>query len=488
VAKYFETFADVTSMTDAEVEAIFADASCPDLATPCMHADRSCVQKTINSDSSVAADNHCYLDLTAADQSYWKFGTWDKEGKESHAKGTFEAVGNTDCYCPTGTVDTTPKLLQEQQAVDEVAKELKDEFTAIEDGIQNGQIDATIKPSLLKKKWFFYNQEVVVYDTPCADGKEPKDGRKKPFGIAPQSGHMLCGQHFLNADGTPSGSGSCAHKSRSSTCVNDRVQCVKVGAFTTAELYKHCQCPTCKGNKLYTKLDNSKKSEATYFNIDASFHDTSRIVTKGSGVISILTSVMGSACDCMKKAASAAVATCQADSSCASLLTSLETCMEKKDGSLTNCLSKEAPTSNLPFAALVNAFANTPCVKGNVEAAAKALMGGRRLAIAGSLSVPVVASASGNTGGSAFSVTASASAPATQGGNSISSLTTNAAPAASGGVSGGAAAGIAVGCVAAVGLVVAGVVLKRRQQGKSAHNDDDGKPMNAADDQNTDIL
>jgi len=271
--------------------------------------------------------------------------------------------------------------------------------------------------------------------------------------------------------------------------VNDRVQCVKVGAFTTAELYKHCQCPTCKGNKLYTKLDNSKNPKATYFNIDASYHDTSRIVTKGSGVISILTSVMGSIGDCMKKAASNAVATCKADSDCASLLTSLETCMEKRDGSLANCLKKQAPTSNLPFASLVNAFANTPCVKGNVEAAAKALTGSRRLVAAGTMSVPVAASASGNTGGSAFSVTSSASAPATKvTAKSVNALSTSASPSASAGVSGGAAAGIAVGCVAAVGLVVAGVVYKRQQGKKGSTDYSLGKSPKAADDQNTDIL
>jgi hypothetical protein len=229
---------------------------CADLAAPCLHLnDGTCVQKTMNSESEFTVDHHCYLDRDAADKLYWKFGDWHSaKGKESVARGTLGSAGNTDCYCPAGMVDTSPKLLAELEC------------------IRTTEEAELLEHTNERKQFFYENQAVMVYDQACPDGAAPANAQSKKLEHSGPEGYSMCGQHF---DGS-GGAGSCY---MGDSCLNDRIRCIRVGALTTATLYKHCNSVGDAVQMEYAMLDNSNDMTPSYFNLDSAYYDVSRIMT-----------------------------------------------------------------------------------------------------------------------------------------------------------------------------------------------------------------
>lgn len=204
--------------------------------------------------------------------------------------------------------------------------------------------------------------------------------------------------------------------------------------------------------------------------------------------MTIVTSVMGPLSSCMKRHASAAADACSKIDECKDMMASLEKCMTT--GSLSSCVAAAKQTTNLEFADLVTGFANSPCMKGDVRSLARSLLGfGRRLAVGGVVAVPMAATSAGNTGGATFSVASSSSAATSAPGPSSLSLNSaSTASTASKGMSGGAVAGVAVGCAAVVGLVVAGVMYKRKDGPRGFVRGSDAGLKPGARDDNTDVL
>jgi hypothetical protein len=298
----------------------------------------------MNSESELTTDHHCYLDRNAADKSYWKFGDWDSaEGEASLARGTLESAGNTDCFCPAGTVDTSPKLEAELDCIRDT-----------EDAEMDGADD--------RKLFFYDSQAVIVYDQACPDGVLPASYRSKKFEHSGPEGHSLCAQHFDNSDGE----GSCASPNPfEGTCVNDKPRCIRIGALTSAKLYKHCQCVNCEGQVEYTELDNSEGTTFKYFNIDSQYYDTSRIVTTGSGGSSpTQCTVLGTLFNCLERDAPVAADLCRKDTECAAVMDLLEQCMASGE-TLPACIMEQRSNSQL-YADLTNAFVNSECNAGNV--------------------------------------------------------------------------------------------------------------------------
>jgi hypothetical protein len=345
LSKYLSTFAPEGS--SERTEAIFADHRCDDIASPCMHLnDGSCVPKTINSESEeiTGMEHHCFLDRSAtANTAYWKFGNWDSaNGMASMEGGTFEGTQNTDCFCPAGTVDTSPKL--------------EAELACIQNEGQRGRGGDD------RERFFYANQAVIVYDEPCPDGVLPATYRAKKFEDAGPDGHSLCGAHFENSIGE----GSCASPNPfEGTCVNDKPRCIRVGALTTAKLYKHCQCTTCEGNQFYTELDNSEGTAPKLFNIDPQHYDTSRIATLGSGGSPTTTcSVLGSLFDCLERDSPIVSDLCRKNTECSGLMDLLDTCVTSGE-TLPNCIMEQRSNNRL-YADVTNGAVNSQCNSGNV--------------------------------------------------------------------------------------------------------------------------
>jgi len=290
----------------------------------------------------LTVDHHCYFDRDAADKMYWKFGDWNSaKGKDSLARGTLESAGNTDCFCPAGTVDTSPKLLAEAECIRTMAQ--AELFEADE-----------------RKQFFYENQAVMVYDQACPDGAEPANAQSKKLEHTGPEGHSMCGQHF-------EGSGKAGSCYSGVDCLNDRIRCIRVGALTTAQLYKHCNSVDDAGQVKYGMLDNSNNIMPTYFNVDPAYYDLSRIVTRGSGgAPPTKCSVLGTLFNCMERDASQVAALCRNNKECAAVMDLLETCMVSGE-TLSACIMEQRSNSQL-YADLTNAFVNSKCNAGDVMA------------------------------------------------------------------------------------------------------------------------
>lgn len=358
--KYLSTF--VEGGTD-RTAAILATHRCDDVASPCLHQnDGTCVPKTMNSESEeiIGNEHYCYLDLAmsqAERDTYWKFGDWSSaEGVASMNTGTVESNANNDCFCPAGTTDTSPKLEVELDCVK-----------------QEGE--ATLSSGDSRSVFFYQNRAVTVYDKECEsiNGPAGDDYRYRTYEHAGSDGHSLCASHFQDPSGGYFGSGSCASPNPfAGPCVNDKVRCVVVGALTKAHLYKHCQCVNCGGQVAYSTLDNSDGVTPKFFNLEAADHDTSRIVTEGSGgSFTPKCRVLGGLFDCLERDAPVVSDLCRKDSDCNDLMDLLETCLSTGE-SLSDCIASQR-SNNEAYADVTNAYSNSGCTQGDVAASGLSL-------------------------------------------------------------------------------------------------------------------
>jgi len=371
-----------------------------------------------NSESKLTVDHHCYFDRNeVANTLYWKFGDWNSaKGRESLARGTLESARNTDCFCPAGTVDTSPKLLAELLCIRTTE-------------------EAELLEADERKLFFYENQAVTVYDQACPDGAAPATAQSKKLEHAGPEGHSLCGQHF---DGSAF-EGSCFSRK---DCLNDNIRCIRLGALTTATLYKHCNSVKDSNQVEYGMLDNSDKTEPTYFNLDPAYYDMSRIVTRGSGgALPTKCSVLGTLFNCLERDAAQVAELCRKNKECAAVMGLLETCMASGE-TLPACIMEQRSNSQL-YADLTNAFANSECLAGNVMATSL-----RFLSESSRVPVMIVAQSAGYGQSPSASITSTSSGKALLGNNNGSSNS----PEGDGGLSAGAVGGIIAG-VASVGIL-----------------------------------
>lgn len=244
----------------------------------------------------------------------------------------------------------------------------------------------------------------------------------------------MCGQHF---DGS-GGEGSCWS---GDDCLNDRIRCIRLGALTTATLYKHCNSVEDSIQVEYAMLDNSDKTEPTYFNLDPAYYDMSRIVTRGSGgALPTRCSVLGTLFNCLERDAAQVAELCRKNKECAAVMGLLETCMASGE-TLPACIMEQRSNSQL-YADLTNAFANSECLAGNVMATS--LRSLSESAVHVMLGVQVPAYAQSPTA----SITSTSSGPALLRNNNDLPQSKKGA----GGLSAGALGGIIAG-VAGVGIL-----------------------------------
>ena len=476
IESYFDTFVTDTA-TSAEVFEAAKGKSCPTHA-PCAHlnvGDMSCVPKTYASSDKVNADfEYCHQDATST-VDFWKKGSWDDvNGKASIATGTYEN-GNTDCFCPDGTVDVTEKALVEDKAETEFVENYKKKVKEVKAQVAANAIDATLSAEMLAKEIMLKNTDggVMLYDVSCEDAKK---GLGRSVSITKAKEQALCGMRWTGVvpAGRFEGVKRCFNPYDTS-CTNDSVRCVAVPALTHVKNWRHCSHSTTVKDrgvvipqKQYPTFTNNDPTETKYFTVSEEAHDFS-MLTVGGNVLTVKAQVVGTKFDAMDQACSASPAslTCGKDSECNKHMTAAGQC-SKKGGNVLACFAMNAFTGSKVTAGawkeLLTCFAKQQVKKTTnlfkVFSFPK-LFGNRRLASGVTAAVRVTTGGNnGLIGTPSSSLTGSAQAAS----NKFGTVgTTNAASTGSSG-----AAMTALIALVSVGAVVgAAVGLKKRNAGNS---------------------
>jgi hypothetical protein len=293
VVSYITEPIAISGANDIIFDTSMAHESC-DMKSPCMHLnDHTCGPKTFNSALLVGDEHHCYWDrkATAAEQPGWKIGTWDVEGRLSMSIETLFESGNTDCFCPAGTVDISPKILIEEKAKEDFIAALAQK---VEEMKADG--DSPSEIALLEN-----SNAAFAYDTTDCNGRT--------ISLSSVYQNTLCGTHWSEGDGK----GSCC---RGSTCTNDKVRSIMLPPMTTAKTYKHCSSPTAGNQVKYSTIHNF---EATAKCVNLERTDVSNIVL-GGAVLKVDAKIIGTPADCFESQCMNYVEACRAESTCATLL------------------------------------------------------------------------------------------------------------------------------------------------------------------------
>merc|ERR1711871_627675 len=205
---YTSTFADEVDELAVELaeNATLANRHCPIFA-PCAHiVDESCVPKTYASSTHVD-EKFKYCPYNEPTEAIWREGTWDSAaGKASNA--TLEK-GNTDCFCPTGTVDLTRKAKIEEKMERDFKEEVQQKIQETKDRVEakNGNTVTLQDLQEIKEARIVETtttNKVEFFDSPCG-------GAKKDQAPAPGAGriviedahnHPLAAHAFKNDDGS----------------------------------------------------------------------------------------------------------------------------------------------------------------------------------------------------------------------------------------------------------------------------------------------
>jgi hypothetical protein len=516
VTAYIAEPITITGQTAIIFNVSLADDSC-DMKTPCMHLnDHTCGPKTVNSAELKGDEHHCYYDrrATADDQPNWKFGTWDIEGRLSKSIETQFEAGNGDCYCSAGTVDISKKIEIEDKAKEDFVSAIKDKIDEI--------VDTSTDGITIPEKVVFENSNAAyMYDAADCDS----GARKNP--LSSLYNNLLCGTHWDNADGTPSGTGNCANPATSPTCTNDRVRSIWLPAMTTAKLYKHCNnnLESSSRNKRYPTIENYGTT-AKCFNLQ--MLDTSNIVIEGA-VLKVTANIVGTGADCMESKCMTYVEKCRSDAECNEVLQAAESLVTEGEDFI-NALREYSDAPNAAFKTIftcigqasmecdvtmgtpvkpspagyssINNAANLPIVIGSnatilpanfqiqptTVLTSEAFSFGssafsRRLVAGATGTVVVQVTTGGNQGvaGTASSTSAATGQFATGASNSAASGVTSAGTGTAGAI------GIAIGCTAIAALAVAFVVHQKNAGAAPVTNANAMTATKSAED-HTDVL
>jgi hypothetical protein len=515
VTAYIAEPVELTGQTAIIFNVSLADDSC-DMKTPCMHLnDFTCGPKTVNSAVLVGDEHHCYWDrrATAEEQTNWKFGTWDIEGRMSKSIETQIEDGNTDCFCPAGTVDISKKLEIEDKAKEDFVQGVKDKIDIIIDGDSSG----ITPPEVVI--WENSNSAYMYDAAGCTEG-----ARKAP--LSSIYNNVLCGTHWDLADGSPSGNGNCNRASAHPTCTNDVVRSIMLPPMTTAKLYKHCNNNfDSPSNTRYPTIENYGLTAKCY-DLDAGTYDTSNIVIEGA-VLKVVANVVGTPADCMETKCMQYVQACRDDAVCAKVLELAEeiatqgedfinglrefsedpnvnfknlftcagqasTACDPTVGTIVSCHSGGVSTINVPTFSNASAvilpadftIMPTTTLGSSAFTSGSSFFERRRLVIGSTGTAVVQVSSGGNQGvvGAASSTGAASGQFATGASSSgASGVTTSAGTGTAGAI------GIAIGCTAIAALAVAFVV-HQKQGAQPISNQATSVEMTRGAEDHTDVL
>jgi hypothetical protein len=338
IESYLSTFV-ADSATSSEVFDVAQGKSCP-THTPCAHlnvGDNSCVPKTFASSEKVNENfRYCYLNrpgqapLPEGANDHWKKGTWDDvNGAASLASGTYED-GNTDCFCPKGTVDVSEKAAVEDQAEVEFIEDFKKKIEEVEEQIAAKAIDATMTKEMEQKKIMLENTEggVKLYSNSCEEVQAGNKG--KVMTITNPKAQPMCGMFWENEGKAEAlRRTDWCFRTNHEECINDSVRCIEVPALTHVKTYIHCNMDQ-EGQMQYPTLTNNNPSAPQFFTpTDAA--KVSRISVHGN-VLTVQAQVQGTTSQAMDNTcqASADALTCGKDSTCREHMQAAQEC--SKDG------------------------------------------------------------------------------------------------------------------------------------------------------------
>jgi hypothetical protein len=493
------------SQPEIVFDASLADSSCS-LKTPCMHLnDGHCMPKTFNSPDLTGEAQHCFWDRdsTAAEQSHYKSGTWDVEGRMSGSILTHFEDGNGDCYCSAGTVDISKKLKIEEDAAEEAFQEIEKRI----DEVGTPEEKKVVENS----KNLDDSKNLRAYDSfGCKD-----DARY--IELSTNYDNILCGTHFKNSG--EHGSCWCGFKptcgaANHPTCSNDLVRSIYLPPMTTAKLYKHCKGATAGGQARYPSLENfgttAKCVDLTDLDGDGTGYqnlDVSMIQIEGA-VLNVKANIVGTISTCYESQCATQVEKCQANADCKSTLEEAEyataqgedfSCAVKEMLDTTNAQLKDlyqciktvtacgidAASSKLTELTPARQIYPTNTFTSVFADSSSSFFERRRLvAGAASGSAVVQISTSGNQGVmGATAAGATSSAQFAAGGAAGSGAST----ASSAGVGTAGAVGIAVGCTAIAALAIAFVIQQKSAAGPVS-NANAGTTMAKAAEDHTDVL
>jgi hypothetical protein len=533
VTSYMAAPVEVTGDIAVIFNAVQADSSC-DIKNPCMHLnDGTCLPKTFNSPQLQGENQHCFWDrqATADQQSNWKYGTWDVEGRMSKSILTPIDVakdpetdlyypletGNQDCYCSAGTIDISKKLEVEDKAKEDFVETLKTKVDKIKIEVTDG-----VNPP--EVQLLAASNAATAYNTANCEGQS----------IALSSIHynILCGTHWKNSGGI----GSCTGRGNlkftydstpKNTCLNDQVRSIMLPPMTTAKLYKHCKAPTASGQVRYPTLENFGIT-AKCVDVPSSAFDFSNVVLEGN-VLQVDAKVVGTEADYFESQCHPYVEKCLEDATCKTALQAAEALVSGSSSDFLAALKDMAPAvANKPFKNLLvcsglNAFglepttdslkdivvdsvptvskckmirpvqAIQPIIAKRQESVtrfaasfgAESLFGHRRLVGAGTTTAMVQVSTSGNQGAIGAATTSPASAAQFTAGSSAVQGTSSA-----GGVGAAGTALIAIGCVGVAVAVVAGLATRKKSMDapKAQISNSNAVTQQASNEDQTDVL
>jgi len=173
IETYRSAFVADTATTDLVFDANHTGHDCP-THSPCAHkntGDKSCVPKTFNSAKKVNEDfEYCYKNMVG-DNSHWKKGEWDDANGQMSIASGLHADGNTDCFCPVGTVDVTDRAIVGETAIDDFKVEFKKKIADIKQQVADKLIEATVETDMLAKDIMLQNTEggIELWSSKCAD-------------------------------------------------------------------------------------------------------------------------------------------------------------------------------------------------------------------------------------------------------------------------------------------------------------------------------
>jgi hypothetical protein len=448
IETYLSTFVADSATSDNIFDAKHAGHDCPS-HSPCAHLnDDSCVPKTYNSAKLVDEEfEYCYKNMIG-DNSHWKKGEWDDANGKLSIESGLHAAGNTDCFCPRGTVDVTDRAIIAEDAEKEFIDGYKKKIADVKQQVADMVVDAKMEVEMAAKDIMMANTEggVELWSTPC-------DKARNGVGLKT----ALQGGKFRPTTGLAMENG----KAKKAT---DKVGCIRVPPLVTVKTWKH-GCKAHKDQKQYKNLVNTKVTVEFEDITEQSF---GAIETIGN-VLKPKVQIVGTESEAAEMACSSSVESrrCSGDSLCRKSMTAVKQCT--KDGSNTvSCMSKNAYSGvtdlTKAWAGLALCMGKKLRSKNLFSIFSKGLFGGKRR-LASGVTAAVRITTGGNNGliGTPSS-SASAQVPpaATATGKFATSSGTS-------GAAGGA--GMGAGMTALVALVSVGAVvgaavgLKKRQSG-----------------------
>jgi hypothetical protein len=458
IETYRSAFVADTATTDLVFDAAHAGHDCP-THSPCAHkntGDKSCVPKTFNSAKKVNEDfEYCYKNMVG-DNSHWKKGEWDDANGQMSIASGLHADGNTDCFCPVGTVDVTDRAIVGETAIDDFKVEFKKKIADIKQQVADKLIEATVETEMLAKDIMLQNTEggIELWSSKCADAKIGQ------------------GKKITLTDAKFAPTGGMAWDTNTAKKGDEEVGCVRVPPLVTVSTYKVGCKKDVPDQKKYKTFVNMKTT-VEWFSPESDEAKLFGGIEANGDVLKPTAEIVGTEADAAEMACSASPGslTCSKDSACKQSMEAVKTCTKEGSNTLTCTMRNSfsgAKHLTTAWASLARCMAKSVATKGLFGVFSKGLFGGKKRRLASGVTAAVRITTGGNNGliGTPSS-TASAQVPAAStapGKFGAGGTSYNANPAATSGSSG--AAMTALIALVSVGAVVgAAVAVKKRQSG-----------------------